>query len=220
MINEVFFDPWVGKNYGTERSIFNKKVLILGDSHYCKCCEGCGNRTLHPDCTDFTRKVVIDYLDPAHKADWKSTYSTFINSMLNKSTSTEERADFFESVVFYNFLQISAGEDPYSTKQYDYTDDRYLRAFYDVIDKTLPDVVICWGGKLWDTLPNNWNNYGEAEKGAGININNDVFGKYYTYPYRGDKRILLIGVRHPSMGFARDYHHQIFSKLIFTHNNH
>lgn len=217
MFENVFFDPWIGKNYGTELSIFRKKILILGNSHYCEDCEDCGNRELHPDCTDLTRRVIIDYLDPEHKAYWKSTFSTFINSMYNKPTSIKERRNFFESISFYNYLQIAAGEDPYSTEKYDYTDDRYLKAFYEVINKTLPDVVICWGNKLWDLLPDNWGDHGEAEKGTGINVGNDVFTKYYTYPYKDDKKIMLIGIRHPSMAFSRDYHYQIFSELIFSH---
>lgn len=215
MANNIFFDPWVGDKYGSELSIFREKILILGNSHYCDICEDCGNRELHPDCVDFTKRVVRVYLDTSQKDTWKKTFSTFVNCMLNKSTSNEERMEFFDSVAFYNYLQIAAGEDPYSTGQYDYTDVRYLEAFYEVVDKIQPDVVICWGNKVWEALPNNWNNYGEAKEGLGIKIDGDVFNKYLTYPYEDGHKILLIGVQHPSQAFPRDYYHHVFSELIF-----
>lgn len=216
MGSKIFFDPWVGDKFGSKLSMFNKKILVLGDSHYCDSCEDCGNRELHPDCIDFTKQVVRNYLDVNHKAAWKKTFSTFVNSMLNKSTSDEDRTIFFESIAFYNFLQVAAGEDPYSTRNFNYTHERYLEAFYEVIDKTLPDVVICWGGRVWDALPNNWNNYGEAEKGLGVKIDGDVFKNYLIYPFKGDHKILLIGIQHPSISFARDFHYRIFSSLIMN----
>lgn len=216
MTQHIFFEPWIGKNYGTNLSIYNKKILILGDSHYCESCDDCGNSKAHPECVNFTQKVVCDYLDPNHKGAWKKTYSTFINCMFNKSTSIEERNDFFSSVAFYNYLQVAAGEDAYSAGKYDYNSESHLKAFYEVIDKVNPEIIICWGDRVWDVLPNNWGNYGNAKEGAGINVNGDVFKKYLTYPYKDGGRIMLIGVQHPCMGFASDYHNHIFSELVLN----
>ncbi len=84
----VFFEPWVGDKYDIEFSMFRKKVLIVGNSHYCEKCEDCGNRELHPDCIDFTKHVIKDYLDKNHKATWKKTFSTFVNSMFNNGSDT------------------------------------------------------------------------------------------------------------------------------------
>lgn len=214
MNTNIFFDPWIGENYGTDQAHFNKKILILGNSHYCDDCIDCGNRDLKPECTEFTKTVVKDYLDPSHVASWKKTFSTFINSMFGRSVSDLERKDFFDSVAFYNYLQVAAGEDAYSTGNYNFAESRHLNAFYEVLNNVEPDVVISWGSKVWDTLPDAWNDYGEADKGNDIVIGDQIFNKYYTYPYN-NRKILLIGVRHPSVGYSTEFHHAIFSDLIF-----
>ena len=214
MKTNIFFDPWIGENYGTDKAMFSKKILVLGNSHYCGECDDCGKRDLHSKCADFTKNVINDYLNPSHVASWKKTFSTFINSMFGRLTSEQERKDFFDSVVFYNYLQVSAGEDAYSTGNYNFAKNRHLNAFYEVLNNVGPDVVVSWGSKVWDALPDNWNNYGETDKGNGIRIGNQLFKNYYTYPYN-NRKILLIGVRHPSVGYSTEFHYGIFSELIF-----
>lgn len=214
MTTNIFFDPWIGSAYGTDASLFKNRILVLGASHYCESCDDCGDRDKYQACSNLTKNVIKDYLNPEHQGPWKKTYSTFINSMLGKSSTNEEQIDFFNSVVFYNYLQISAGEDPYSARQYDYSDPKYLNAFYEVLDMVLPEFVICWGNDVWNALPDNWNNCGEAKKGAEFLVGNQKYSKYQDYPYKNNTNITLLGVRHPSIGYGRDYHNEIFSKLI------
>lgn len=118
-----------------------------------------------------------------------------------------------ESVVFYNFLQVAAGEDAVSAKAFDakYSDVSNMKAFKEVLDHTGPDVVVSWGYRLWETLPNDWG-FGEAEKGVGIPIEGKNFYCYYTYPFNG-KPILLIGAHHPSVGYDSKFHSDIFAAL-------
>ena len=221
MGGNVFFDPHVGEKYGKEGSLFKKKILVLGDSHYCdnECTDrkSCGDLEKHQDCADFTQEIVKDFLNlgcTGERYRWKGTYSRFVNSMMGREASQPEREEFFDSVVFYNYMQAAAGDNPYVAGSYEHSDKRYLSALYEVLDKYSPDVVICWGQTLWDTLPDDFN-YGEPVKGAGIKIGDMEFLKYYDYPYK-DGRLMLIGVHHPSIGYARDFHHEIFSKLIFA----
>jgi hypothetical protein len=215
MSANIFFDPWIGVNYGTKESIFKKKILILGDSHYCdvNCPNSntCGERNLHENCTDFTTDGILCYLDQEIKTTWKKTYTTFINSMIGRDSSLKYKEEFFDSIVFYNYLQVAAGKTAGLTQNYDYTGDKHLRSFYEVLDKFLPDIVICWGTKVWNALPNDWE-YGEAEKGKGILINSEIFKDYYCYPYK-DKKILLIRVHHPSAGYDVEFHNKVFSEL-------
>lgn len=213
MQTNIFFEPWVGNNFGKITSIFDKKVLILGDSHYCDDCENCGDRSQNSDCTNLTKNVIQDYLNPAHKANWKKTFSTFINSMFPETASPLQREQLLNSVAFYNYLQVAAGDNAYSTGKYDYTKAEYLDAFYEVLNLIEPDIVICWGDRVWNALPNNWNNYGEADKGPGIPIGNEVFKNYYSYPYK-NKTILLIGVHHPCSGYSVNFYRSIFFSLF------
>ena len=59
-MKDVFFKPWVGANYGQKDSIFEQKILVLGDSHYAD--EGDIADGYDGSC-DFTTGVMHDYLD-------------------------------------------------------------------------------------------------------------------------------------------------------------
>ena len=218
MNTNIFFEPWVGSDYGTPTSLFKNRILVLGDSHYCDKCEACGDRDKHPGCSSFTNTVVVDYLNPNHKADWKKTQSTFINSVWGRQTTIKDRRAYYASIAFYNYLQVSAGDNPYSTWRYNYNVPSYLAAYYEVLDRILPDVVVVWGDQVWDTLPNNWK-YGEADGGTSISIGNSSFRKYLYYPYQS-KRILLIGAHHPSQGYDSYFHNAVFGHFnVFERNS-
>ena len=61
-MNGLFFRPWVGSAYSSG-GIFGKRVMILGESHYCEeGCTDCGNARVHPECCAFTNGVVSDVL--------------------------------------------------------------------------------------------------------------------------------------------------------------
>ena len=50
----VFFQPFVGKDY-TTGGIFGKRIMVLGESHYCdEGCTDCGNVANHRECRTFT----------------------------------------------------------------------------------------------------------------------------------------------------------------------
>ena len=62
---------------GVESS--GKKVLAVGESHYCGTgCADCGVCGRHPECADFTSKVVEWCLDPSvEREGWMNTYLKF-----------------------------------------------------------------------------------------------------------------------------------------------
>ena len=60
----LFFDPYVGKNFGP--SLLGKRVLAVGASHYCSYFRreiGCGEKCEHYNvggrCRDFTNEITI-----------------------------------------------------------------------------------------------------------------------------------------------------------------
>ena len=213
----IFFDPWVGENYGTDKSILKKKILVLGGSHYCEECATCGDRMLHPGCVSYTRDRIGEYLNPAFNAPWKKTYTSFINSVYGGATSHEQQRRYFSSICFYNFLQLSAGKDPNSAHRYNYKDIRHRLAFYEIIRRWMPDIVISWGDKVWNALPDDWG-YGTAIKGAAMSVAGTAFTSYQRYPFE-ETTVLLIGVHHPSTGYDRGLHHEVFSRLEAVPNN-
>lgn len=50
MKDNIFFQPFVGKDYANG-GIFGKRIMILGESHYCdESCTDCGDCQLHREC--------------------------------------------------------------------------------------------------------------------------------------------------------------------------
>lgn len=205
MDSNITFKPWIGKNYGEDTSIFNKRTLILGGSHYLE------DTTPNEDISEFTNEIIDLYFNPSEKGKWKKTFSTFINSIFNKNADPQERRAFFDSIIFYNYLQEGAGDSPYNAGKSNYGADRHFNAFKEILNAHKPETIIAWGDLVWNALPNDWG-FGEADKGKGILISGKEFLTYYNYPYQ-DTKILLIGTHHPSIGYSRDYHHQIFREL-------
>lgn len=200
---EVSFEPWVGVNYDNNESIFSKKVLVLGGSHYGQPGE---------EDPDFTNEIVKLYLDDSHKDTWKGTYSKFINSIYFKVANLDERKDLLDSVVFYNYLQDFAGDTHDKASQYDYKDPRHFEAFLSVIDTHKPDIVIAWGKYVWDALPDEWR-HGDANQESGITIAEEKIEKCYVYPYAGNSKVTLLGINHPSGGYSWEPHHEKFKAL-------
>lgn len=58
-MENVFFKPWVGKNYHTG-GIFKKKILVVGESHYCGGCNECGLK-YSPECDELTTTGVMEF---------------------------------------------------------------------------------------------------------------------------------------------------------------
>ena len=64
-MSSINFEPWVGKNYSTT-GYQGKKILVLGESHYCinelakggRCYPICKKEQMNNACFSFTQVVV------------------------------------------------------------------------------------------------------------------------------------------------------------------
>lgn len=94
-MNKLFFRPWVGSSYSTG-GIFGKRVMILGESHYCEeGCEDCGNVRQHPECCAFTNSVVSDYLNESlDRQRWMNTYLKFERSLVGMRQTGQNNTDW------------------------------------------------------------------------------------------------------------------------------
>ena len=74
-MTNLFFLPFVGHDYSAG-GIFGKRVMILGESHYCgEKCADCGVAGKAGDCAAFTTNVIKAYLNPnTERERWMSTY--------------------------------------------------------------------------------------------------------------------------------------------------
>lgn len=202
-MERVFFKPWVGSRYGKADSVFDKKILVLGDSHYCEeGCVPCGIDEKKEQCGNFTTEVIRDYLDYNVKGTWKRTFTKFMNSFVGGTDY--HRDEFWESVSFYNYLQIAAGNNSRQTRSYDYNQERHKAALLEVISSLDPDVIVCWGNNVWDAMP--------EDIGWGRGFLSKEFSCCFVYPFK-DRELKFIGITHPSSSYKSSQWTSVFGQL-------
>lgn len=94
--SQIHFRPWVGSKY--ENGIKGKRLLVLGESHYSDADD--------PDLTRTVMKRLLEYkLGACGHESWMKTFTTFERAVAGRALSGEESIAFWNSTVFYNFIQ-------------------------------------------------------------------------------------------------------------------
>ena len=181
MEKKYFFEPYKGELYGKPNNFFNgKKVLVIGNSHHCdkeydiknRCGSKCCNYS--KDCHEFTEGVIQWYLqnpkgtglEPEQK-NWRKTYTKFAWTFKHGC----DRKYFFESIVFYNFLQRAVKDDKAQGSPEEIEISRPL--VMAAIRELDPDIVILWGKEhVFNHLPNDQWIPGKNDRVGYYRINN------------------------------------------------
>lgn len=178
-MNNVKFLPWVGKNYPTG-GIFGKKILVLGESHYCTDAEAV---------PELTNLVVKEHLDGTSI----STFTKFERSLVGHPTEEKEKREIWDSIVFYNYLQVNMADARLAGTKAQYKAAE--EPFWEVLEEYRPEYVIVWGNRLWDNIPS------ENFKA----LNSVVLEKYEAgdgvYTLKDGTEVKVIAVYHPSSGY-------------------
>ena len=210
----VKFLPFVGDNYehgisfdkdgnlvlGTKENP-GKKVLVLGESHYCD------EELSDEELSSFTRDVLDSYLNSEERYRWMSTFVKFERALSNTVTNVEDSKSIWNHLIFYNYLQLLLRGARMAGDSEDYEEAK--TPFFAILKQYQPDYIIVWGRRLFDNLP--YENGVEGKCMPIININ--------SWSYKiGDKMIKVLPIYHPSVGFSWDYWHKIivvfFSDLL------
>ncbi len=208
MVNSnIFFQPFVGKDYANG-GIFGNRIMILGESHYCdEGCADCGDCRLHRECMSFTQNVLGDYLDEnKERQNWMRTFLKFERSLVGEETDQAMKMKIWNSVVFFNYLQVAMGgpREAGSGEQYQQAD----KAFFEVLDKFQPEYVIVWGQRLWNKLPGDrW------QDGEEIHVDETHVSTGY-YLLANGKMVKAMAVNHPSVGYSWDYWHRVIASFL------
>ena len=96
----VVFDPWVGSKYESS-NVFGVRVLLLGESHYGKPSELC---------TAFTADVVRKWAQSRPDPFFTKVSRVLLGLDENARLSDEARAEIWEHVAFYNYIQQLVGD--------------------------------------------------------------------------------------------------------------
>ena len=197
-MKHVRFEPWKGENYLT--SGYNgKRILVIGESFYCSEEEAVAT---------LTEKVVTDYLAirngefRENKGEWTNTYLKFERSLEGKETYPEDSQRIWNSIAFYNYLQVPMSGARESGSKMDYKNAE--NAFFEVINDLQPDLIIVWGvGRLFNNLPEDRWTWGDLLKVDGWEIKNGY------YQLENEKQVRCIAVYHPSTGYQWDWWHKV-----------
>lgn len=197
----VRFEPWKGKNYLTS-GLNGKKILAIGESFYCS------EEEADKFASALTEKVVNDYLAirngefRENKGEWTNTYLKFERSLVGEETTPERSREIWNSIAFYNYLQIPMSGARESGSPIDYKNAE--KAFFDVINELQPDLIIVWGvGKLFNNMPEDRWTWGKRLDVDGWDINNGY------YQLDNEKQVRCIAVYHPSTGYQWDWWYKV-----------
>ncbi len=209
-MEHVFFSPWVGKDYATG-GIFGKKILVLGESHYCDIedCDRnkCGKAEKRKECGNFTTNVTINTLLNGETTPWTGTFRKFERSLVGHDTDVEESKRIWNSVAFYNYIQKAMTEARTAAEPEDFEVSK--KAFYEVLEELQPDLIIAWGvTRMYDDLP------GEGwEAGPDMIVDEYAVPNGY-YTLRNGHRVRIIFVYHPSAGYSWDWWHKVIKSEL------
>ncbi len=202
-MEHVFFKPWKGTNYESG-GIFRKKILAIGESFYCS--EEKAVATL-------TKRIVEDYLAirkgecRENNGGWTNTYLKFERSLVGEETKPEKSQEIWNSISFYNYLQVPMSGARESGSPIDYKNAE--EAFFEVLNDLQPDLIIVWGvGKLFNNLPEDRWTWDKPLNVDGWDINNGF------YQLNNKNQVRCIAVYHPSTGYQWDWWYKVISSQL------
>lgn len=193
------FEPWIGELYF--EGINGKKIMILGESHYC------ANEN---DATpDITNRVINDLFNPdSEHESYKNTYTKFIRALSGNfsRSSTNEKKEWWNKVLFYNYVQfpISSARQAPSSKEFVDSAD----AFFEVLNLYKPDCVLVWGTRLYKNLPR------QGHQLPDLIIDSRESFETWAYETSDGHIVQLIPHTHPSSAFSPDYWHTVFMAFL------
>lgn len=192
----VKFLPWIGDKYEDgiyydEKGILRpgndngngkgKKVLVLGESFYWGDEED-DTEGNNDDASYFVEDLIKQVI--SENPDFNiRTFTRFENAMAHKNEEwgLAERQDFWNHLIFYDYVQEPLKFPRLSPSEEQFKDSE--ASFWKVIEACNPDIIIVWGKRLYNHLPQ------EGEQGKDIECNDD---SVETWVYRNNVRVIPI----------------------------
>ena len=193
--------PWVGQNYEQGDYSHGKRVLVLGESHYCE----------SPDefVPEITINIIKDLLDPnsEHEA-YKNTYTKFAKAYSGIFGKLEEsdKVRIWHSLAFYNYVQFPITGPRTAPTEQEFRDSE--AAFWDVLEYLQPDLIIVWGQRLYNHLPDSGHQGPDVPAGDGKSV------ETWEYTLLNGHTVRVLPINHPSSGFNPEKWHKVISHVI------
>ena len=213
-MSNINFKPWVGDNY-LSTGYQGKRILVLGESHYCikelsvggRCYPACKRNQMEDACFSQTHDVVYEAIYDYRGEPYQQTFLCFERAVVGKVLSQQEREEFWQSVMFYNYIQYSQDGPRKAPLPEHWADSE--KAFVELLETYSPDYIIVWGVRLFNGLP------GMDGKGGVLDLGNGDKHDYWVYPIVG-KEIPSLKMHHPSCPTGKDwgYWHRVIDKFL------
>lgn len=188
-MDKVCFIPWIGDTC-IEKGYLGKRILILGESHYCEECDLCGNIKCNIT-INVTRRFLDNKKGIGKFEHWMRTFTRFTNVFLGEKVDNEKLINFWNSIMFYNYVQLATSGPRISPSPEAFSSSE--EAFFEILRKYQPDLIVVWGERLWGKLPKSVN-FKEDD------ILDNKFGKLYYYKVL-NKEIPAFKIYHPSSSY-------------------
>lgn len=212
-MNSINFKPWVGKNYLT-KGFRGKRILVLGESHYCKelsdgsrCHPCCNKQLMNDSCHLLTQNVVHELTYEYEGQSYLQSFVCFERAVAGKVLTQKEREEFWESVVFYNYIQYELGGPRTAPLPEHWANSK--QAFVEILETYKPDYILVWGVRLYNGLPD------LEGHGFKLKFDDGDTADYWVYTIKG-QRIPALKMHHPSAPTGKnwDYWHKVISKFL------
>jgi hypothetical protein len=194
--------PVKGKKYETGY-INGKKLLLCLESAY------------HPNKEQITAKELKtlnqDNLDDllVHGFD-KRTYKNMSWAMEGRLIYDEEQVQFWDKVLFYNFIQCLPGKES-SDNPTDEMFEEGIIPFKEVLEEYKPDIVGVFSKAVWSWLPNDMFLKDTVEVKS---LSNYTDSTVYRISTSSNSYALSFGTRHPSGRYSWEKAHEDIKKIL------
>ena len=128
-------------------------------------------------------------------------YRTVPRALSGIDVSRCDVKPIWDEIMFYNYVQFpisSARKEPTSKEFAD-----SASAFWEVLEKYRPNIVIVWGKRLYNNLPK------VGYQGADCK---DI--ETWIYQLKNGQEVRLLPIIHPSAGFEISYWYRIMTDFI------
>ena len=202
----VKFIPWVGPEYEYGIRGFDNnghiiygtrenpgiKVAVLGDSHYC------ANQS--EAIKTITNTVIKDLFQKESEFEqYKNTYTKFIKSFTGyiDEFTNDSKIEAWHHILFYNYVQEAMERPRQSPSKKQFSEA--LIPFFEILEKNSPDVIIVWGKRLYNNLPQCGKQYPDLD--LTPDLGNGCSMEIWAYEVKG-KWIPIIAINHPSGAYS------------------
>ena len=199
---EFGFCPYIGKHY----SEANKKLLIVGASHYC---------AADDFDSDFTINCMKKYLNykqgvAESPGGYTRTYTRFANVAIGRKLSSQEVVAFYQKIAYYNYLQDPEGDTAKDKHPDKFNEEKHLCLFKKVLNELKPDIAVIWGEKVWQTLPKSlYQDWGRKQL-SDNGLSNERHGRLWEYCMEYGP-VIFCAVYHPCSLY---FNYERFSPLL------